>query len=488
MSSTATKISRSIYISRLRRAFLLRVHPDRFRTQSNQVRKEQATLVQVLSDRLGDLDFVEFVAQGRQSSLATCSDTKSIPFKYTSYPYSIETKDGKLIKSSIQLNSSPCKILTSMSSIINFPPPPEVVDINEETHLNGPIGDSFNRSSSNTGNYGNPVDHLIWNAGFLERYQYKQTTSRTRQDRNLIYFLQNMDTNHIKERKMNRINASAAALVARRAFRFSAIDGTGLGWSSASLAVCLSRLTALYDEHKSKLRTKSFYPLRLVLSSDEYSSKLDLYGGVLRLNPAATPLQWLTTLQTVTEERMCLLMQNREALTQNLSVVEKFLNVKIIKGHSCENEEYHRFMERLASISLDYPSKTEETKALAMSPNNASLVIESEQACRRCKVRKDGNVEAGTGAHVNDILRALNIFASRSNEFIRKESRDKFECNQVRDRVVYELGVQSVKKVGSFVSYHQMSACLMQLLSKDDFEKETLRSLLAGNNLAITGR
>lgn len=67
MNSRATNISRSIYISRLRRAFLLRVHPDRFRTQSNQVRKEQATLVQVLSDRLGEFDFVDFVAPRRQT-------------------------------------------------------------------------------------------------------------------------------------------------------------------------------------------------------------------------------------------------------------------------------------------------------------------------------------------------------------------------------------------------------------------------------------
>jgi len=254
------------------------------------------------------------------------------------------------------------------------------------------------------------------------------------------------------------------------------------------LAVCLSRLTALYDEHQSKLRTKSFYPLRLVLSNDEFSSKLDLYGGVIRLNPAATPLQWLNTLQTVTDERIRLLKENRESLKQNLSVVEKFLNVRVIKGYSCEHEEYHRFMERLVSVSLDYPSKTDETKTLAMSPNNASLVIESEQACRRCKLRKDGNVEAGAGTDVNDIRRALHSFAYRSNEYIRRETRDKVKCKQIQERVVYELGIQSVKKIGSLVSYDQMSACLMHLLTKDDDEKETLRSLLAGNTLAVTGQ
>ncbi|KAL3784801.1 hypothetical protein HJC23_013841, partial [Cyclotella cryptica] len=311
----------------------------------------------------------------RMDRSTTFSDEKFKPFKYTFYPYSIETKNGKLIKYSIKLNSS--------------------------------------HSSSNAGNYGN--------------ISIQTNHSWTREDHNLIYFLQNMDTNHIKERKMNRINASVAALVARQAFQFSAIDGTGLGSLSASLVVCLSWLTVLYDERKSKYRTNSFYPLHL--------------GGVLRLNLAATPLQWLTTRQT----NASIEAEQRSFDTKSLSG-GKFLNVRIIKGDSCENEEYHRFMERLASLSLDYPSKTDETKALAMSPNKASLVIESEQACRHCKLRKDGNVEGEIGALFNNILRALNIFASRSDEYICKESRDKFECNQVIDRVVYELGALNVKK------------------------------------------
>jgi hypothetical protein len=65
-TAAVNKVPISVYISRLRRAFLLRVHPDRFRSRSDTVRKEQATLVQVLSDRLGENDFVEFAAQRRQ--------------------------------------------------------------------------------------------------------------------------------------------------------------------------------------------------------------------------------------------------------------------------------------------------------------------------------------------------------------------------------------------------------------------------------------
>ncbi len=57
--------TRSGYVSRLRRAFLLRVHPDRFRAQSADVRKDQATLVQALSDRMAESDFLTFTASSR---------------------------------------------------------------------------------------------------------------------------------------------------------------------------------------------------------------------------------------------------------------------------------------------------------------------------------------------------------------------------------------------------------------------------------------
>mmetsp|Transcript_12712 Transcript_12712/g.24051 ORF Transcript_12712/g.24051 Transcript_12712/m.24051 type:complete len:81 (-) Transcript_12712:20-262(-) len=57
--------TRSGYVSRLRRAFLLRVHPDRFRAQPASVRKDQATLVQALSDRMAESDFLALTASTR---------------------------------------------------------------------------------------------------------------------------------------------------------------------------------------------------------------------------------------------------------------------------------------------------------------------------------------------------------------------------------------------------------------------------------------
>ena len=38
------------YVKTLRRAFLLRIHPDRFRQHSNSIRKEQTSLVQATEE------------------------------------------------------------------------------------------------------------------------------------------------------------------------------------------------------------------------------------------------------------------------------------------------------------------------------------------------------------------------------------------------------------------------------------------------------
>lgn len=54
----------------------------------------------------------------------------------------------------------------------------------------------------------------------------------------------------------------------------------------------------------------------------------------------------------------------------------------------------------------------------------------------------------------------------------------------MKERMVYEYGVQSIKKVGTLVTEEQVLDCLMKLLNK----KEMLRNLLTGQTLGITGR
>jgi hypothetical protein len=135
------------------------------------------------------------------------------------------------------------------------------------------------------------------------------------------------------------------------------------------------------------------------------------------LNPAATPLQWLSTLQAVTDESIRRLKYNRKVVEQNRSVAESFLNVRVTKGYSCEPEEYHNFIANVALISANYSTNADDNTSLTPQLNNACLVIESEQACRRCKLRKDGNIEAGIDMNIDEIRQALHNYAAKSNEY-----------------------------------------------------------------------
>jgi len=315
-------------------------------------------------------------------------------------------------------------------------------------------------------------------------------------NRNFIHFLTNLDYDHIKQRKLDRINATAAVLVARRAFQFSAIDGTGLGWSSASLSITISRLTDLHEEHHAKLGVTSFYPFRLVLTSDEFQSRVDLFGGVVRLNPAATVVQWLGILMDVDAESVTIVKENQRLLKRYGKIVDDALGLRVVKGYTCESEEYYRCMERLAmEISRRWnDSRTcgggvrEEgnNNALLAVSNEARVVIESEQACRRGKLRKDGTFEVGSGMDLQMIRKTIGDFAVRSNECILIESEKRARCQEVVHRFMYEFGVQRVHKISSLVASDEMSDCLSMLLHKDEDEREIFRCL-AGQSIGIAG-
>ena len=53
--------SRLKYVSHLRKAFLLRVHPDRFRSLSPSIQKNQADVVQKLISRMESPDFLAYM-------------------------------------------------------------------------------------------------------------------------------------------------------------------------------------------------------------------------------------------------------------------------------------------------------------------------------------------------------------------------------------------------------------------------------------------
>eukprot|EP00578_Thalassiosira_sp_NH16_P028144 CAMPEP_0181092376 /NCGR_PEP_ID=MMETSP1071-20121207/8887_1 /TAXON_ID=35127 /ORGANISM="Thalassiosira sp., Strain NH16" /LENGTH=507 /DNA_ID=CAMNT_0023174555 /DNA_START=7 /DNA_END=1526 /DNA_ORIENTATION=+ len=489
-SARASPVKASVYVPRLRRAFLLQVHPDRFRSQSESVRKQQARLVQALSDRMTEHDFLAYTASSSKLSSpvhTSYSQGEKTP-AYDSYPFSIEKRDGTISRESIQLdNSSPYQILGRMAESINFPlpppPPPQFSEItfdahNERGELNQPI---FHQNGAMT--MRNGVDQFIFSHGWGS-HRHKTPGST---ERDILHFLKNMDFDDIKQRKLDRINATAAALVARRAFKFSAVDGTGLGWSSASLSMLLSRLTSLHEEHQNFFHTGSFYPFRLLISSDEFQKKVDLFGGIIRLNPAATSLQWLGTLLSVSDESVASFKKNRIELKKNLSIVENALGLKAVKGHTCPPGEYHRCVERLATESHHHGTHEDE-QSLVAAVSKATLVIESSQTCRRGRLRKDGNFEVGAGMDLNGIRKTIAEFAIKSNRHKQTESEKQERCKELVRQVMYEFGVQRVNRVGPIVESDQMLDCLSFLLNKDESEKDEIRGYLTGQSIGIAGR
>ena len=281
----------------------------------------------------------------------------------------------------------------------------------------------------------------------------------------------------------------SAALVARRAFQFSSIDGTRLGWSSASLAICLSSLTALHEEHESKL-ISSFYPFHLKLSGDEFQNKVDLYAGVIRLNPAATQLQWLGIMSEVSHSNVITLKNNLKELKRNQSEVEHALGLRVIKGHTCGSEEYHKCMKRLAmEISQKNSSGNEDKSALTISNNKTKLVIESSQTCRRGRLRKlDGSFEVGASMNSMQVFSIIGKFASTSNKIIEEQSKHQERCKELINKVMYTYGVEKIKQVSSTVTSEQMSQVLSILLNKNEAEQRELRGYLAGQSIGIVGR
>ena len=368
-----------------------------------------------------------------------------------------------------------------MAESISFPPPQSPPPV--ASSLSGSIPHDGMRSNQSA------ADWYGSSAGACFGWEYHKHKSPSSLKRDLLSFLKHTNYDDIKQRKLSRIHATSAALAARRAFAFSAIDGTGLGWSSSSLAICLDRLTSLHEEHGARLLVRSFYPFRLLLSSDEFQRKVDLFAGVVRLNPAATALQWLGTLATVTDDSIRGLKENQSELTKNILEVESALGIRPVKGHTCEPEEYHRCVGRLASEGHrdDINDRGGARSELTPSNNKSALVIESARDCRRGKLRRDGNLVVGAEMDLREVREIIGEYSGKSGEYARIETEKRDACRRVADRFTHEFGVVH-HRVGHAVPSDDVSECLSRLLDKDEAERRALRGYLAGQSIGIAGR
>lgn len=475
MSSTAP-ISRSVYLSRLRRAFLLRVHPDRFRTRDASIRMAQASLVKALGDRLSRPDFIQW-----QSHERDVARRMHLPYENATqrddhtYPYVVERRDGSLLREAFCMNGTVEDILTSMSDALqrsgaSVPQLPSSSD-NDSNTL---VMDLLDRSAlMEGGRRTGGVDHSL--------------NIVSRQGRDLCYFLSSVSHDDIRTRQSSRTDAQAMALEVRKLYQFLAVDATSLGWSSASVSVLLSRLLELYEEHSSAFHVDSFYPVRLVFTADEFMSPLDLYGGVLRLNPGLTPLQWLETFQLVTNDTLAAIRENQALLLEISKLVQGTFGVKIRKGYSCSSEEHFEFVTRLQSVTTESPCLSADERAdlnsLILEP--VTITVESSQVCRRPKVTKEGAIRLGAGMTAADVQAAVARFGGQARERRDEYVKEQARCKQAIHQMQWEFGLQRVYKQKT-VDLSQFLECLSRiLLVSENDQRQQLQVELAGNSLGI---
>jgi hypothetical protein len=308
----------------------MRAHPDRFRGRSESIRRGQTGLLSALSERMGQQDFQDYTTNTPNGD-SKWHGGNQVPVVFNKYV--LEKRDGSLLRQNLQLNDSVENVLKSMARALQLsgaalPPPPSPPESKtEERFVNMRAKENSRRPTPSS----SKIDH-----------QFDVNTTR---GRDLWGFLGCLDFNEIQNRRASRIDAAAAALVARRLYSFQAIDGIGMGWSSASFAILLKSLIKLHEEHSARFHVDSFYPLRLVFSNEEFHKSLDLFSGHIYINPALTPLQWLESLQEVTTDSLEDFRQNRLRMQERQGLVQNSLGVKMKKGHSCSSEEYHMFLD-----------------------------------------------------------------------------------------------------------------------------------------------
>ena len=457
--STASTASRSVYVSRLRRAFLLRAHPDRFRSFEPLIRKRQETLVKAISNRMTQPDFLSYT-YGETSSDAYSFDYGG------SLQFSLIQNDGSLVHQNLNLNQRVEDVLQGMAKALSstgaastpLPPP------------------SAPKSTSRSER---PQQGIHWATDSGKTSVDRRYDIHSIRGRDLRSFLNRLDMDHVQVRRSHRLDVTAAALVVRQRFGFSAVDGTGLGWSSESFAVLLRSLSAFHEEHSEKL-IRSFYPFRLVWSSGDRDDPLDVYGGILYLNPASTPIQWLQHLLKVTDSRIEAHKLANTAMLKNSSIVTSHLNVKLVKGYSCESQEYHECVARMADFLGEPPSGPFHSTAIAL--ERVHVTAESPQACRRSVLTKEGIIRIGATMSTESIVLGITRFAPVARQRLKEILELRDVSKSTMHRACSELGLERVFPVKP-LKIEDMNEALIRLLQLED--RDSLRRSLAGNALAI---
>ncbi|OEU13439.1 hypothetical protein FRACYDRAFT_269819, partial [Fragilariopsis cylindrus CCMP1102] len=252
MPTGKTIISRSIYVARLRRAFILRCHPDQFRQYDDTIRKQQSRVLQSLTERMTQADFKDYTSNlGRKGSY---NNNQQSVVKYV-----LEKRDGSLLHRTLNLNASVETILQSLATALESSgaaklslPPSFASQSQNSAKIDGHdplhwVKRQHSRNDNKSTRDSSENNYRESSSGIDDRYNVNSNRGR-----NLQKFLSSLTPTEIDERRTHRMDAIAAASVARRLFSFQSIDGVQLKWSSKSFAGLLSTLIRFYEEHQHK--------------------------------------------------------------------------------------------------------------------------------------------------------------------------------------------------------------------------------------------
>lgn len=493
------------YVKALRRAFLLRIHPDRFRQHSNQIRKEQASLVQAIEEWISSPPVLAF-CHGKQHICLNNHHYYHSPHQ-KEYSYHLQQNDGQLTRHILRLDAPVTQVLQGMAASlaelgVNLPSFPKipVADARQRkdktTSMHDVHGKSFYKmdpfsSEASRDTHASMYEHMfrfVWSSHnpFASAIIDEQFDIISRQGKDLTFFLQQLEPKDIMLRKQQRLAAVASALVVRRAYQFQAVDGTGIGWSSVSVTKCFHSLTKLFDEHSHRFHVTSFYPLRLELSKDERQSKLCVHGAKLYINPLDTPLQWLNTFMLATPETLHEVKCCRDNLTSYIKSVQTGAfggYVKMKRGHSCSSAEYHACMKRLAShYHADHQPIVSATTFL---PDNQPLleldlcrdfsiqvIVESSQSPRmRGAITHEGHIRVSSNMEAGEIVHIVAKLAQKARQAMVVESQLTRECDELVKQLIllWNLDNIHIKVSHSPITTTQALSCLRRLRDEATF-------------------
>jgi hypothetical protein len=405
--------------------------------------------------------------------------------------YVLEKRDGSLLHRTLDLNASVENILQNLATSLEssgaakMPAPPPQSEETQSDSIEFVKYDPRGNSGQMT----------------IDR-QYDVNSNR---GRDFQRFLSSITPTQIEERKAFRMDAIAATSVARRLFCFQSINGVRLGWSSEAFSGLLSSLIELHEEYNHTFGVRSFYPLRLVFSHDvdDMKHSLDVYGGILYLNPSSTQLEWLKSIKEVTEERLEEFSRNRRSLMERATLLQDGLgsesgnkcDIRVQKGFTCSSLEYFEFLERNGEpyrTTTSFSSKTKISDSNEFLPVPSSswlratsyvrLVVESPVSCRRARVTKEGVIQVPSTITGPELISAITKMSVLAGERHDAEQQHRENCRKAVEEVQWELGLQKVSRSNGRVRYQDFLGALSRLL---DQKPRLVDGCLSGASLRV---